>query len=83
VYFRRFHPDQFSPLTHLVLPLLGAAAIGYPLYQLVKPGQPAPFDRYPYIALGVLVVALLYAAYVYRRDPSLGERVGSVVADAE
>jgi hypothetical protein len=31
----------------------------------------------------VLVVALLYAAYVYRRDPSLGERVGSVVADAE
>ncbi|MDQ6819451.1 MAG: APC family permease [Actinomycetota bacterium] len=83
VYFRRFHSDRFEPIRHLVMPLLGAAAIGYPLYQLVKPGQPAPFDRYPFIALGVLVVALIYGAVVYRRDPTLGERVGSVVADAD
>lgn len=83
VYFRRFHPARFSPLTHLVLPLLGAVAIGYPLYQLVKPGQPAPFNHYPLIALGVLVIALIYGAIVYRRDPSLGERVGSIVADAD
>lgn len=83
VYFRRFHSDRFSPVTHLVLPLLGAVAIGYPLYELVKPGQPAPFDKYPYIALGVLVVGLIYAGFVYMRDPSLGERVGSIVADAE
>ncbi len=83
VYFRRFHPERFSLLTHLVMPLLGALAIGYPLYELLKPGQPAPFDRYPYIALGVLAVALLYAAIVYRRDRTLGERVGSIVADAD
>jgi amino acid transporter len=83
VYFRRFHRERFNPLAHLVLPLLGAAAIGYPLEQLVKPGQPAPFNRYPLIALGVLVVALIYGAIVYRRDPSLGQRVGSIVADAD
>jgi amino acid transporter len=83
VYFRRFHPDRFSPVTHLLLPLLGTAAIGYPLYQLVKPGQPAPFSHYPLIALGVLVAALIYGAIVYRRNPSLGERVGSIVADAD
>jgi amino acid transporter len=83
VYFRRFHPDRFEPIRHLVMPLLGAAAIGYPLYELVKPGQPAPFSSYPLIALGVLVAALIYGAIVYRRDPTLGERVGSVVADAD
>ena len=83
VYFRRFHPERFSPLTHLVLPLLGAAAIGYPLEQLVKPGQPHPFNVYPWIALGVLVAALVYGAIVYARDPALGERVGSIVADAD
>jgi hypothetical protein len=83
VYFRRFHPERFNPLTHLILPLLGAAAIGYPLYELVKPGQPAPFNHYPLIAFGVLVVALIYGAIVYRRDPSLGQRVGSIVADAD
>jgi amino acid transporter len=83
VYFRRFHPDRFSPVTHLVLPLLGAAAIGYPLYELVKPGQPKPFDKYPLIALGVLVVALIWGAIAFSRDRSLGERVGSIVADAD
>jgi amino acid transporter len=83
VYLRRFHPERFSVLMHLVLPLLGAAAIAYPLYQLVKPGQPAPFDKYPLIALGVLLVALVYAAIVYGRDRTLGERVGSIVADAD
>ena len=83
VYFRRYHAERFNGLTHLVLPLLGALAIGYPLYELIKPGQPAPFDKYVWIALGILVVALLYGAFVYRRDPALGERVGSIVADAE
>ncbi len=83
VYFRRFHPDHFSPVTHLVLPLLGAAAIAYPLYELVKPGQPAPFNKYPLISLGVLLVALIYGAVVYGRDRTLGERVGSIVADAD
>jgi hypothetical protein len=67
----------------LLLPLLGVAAIGYPLYELVKPGQPAPFDRYPLIAAGVVVVALIWAAVVFGRDRTLGERVGSIVADAD
>ena len=84
VYWRKFHPDRFSPITHLALPLLGAAAIGYPLYELVKPGQPAPFDKLPvdrprdrrwWRWSGV--------RFVYSRDPALGERVGSIVADAE
>ncbi len=83
VYFRRFHRDRLSPVTHVLLPLLGAVAIGYPLYQLIKPGQPAPFNHYPLIALGVLVVAAVWGAVVYLRDRSIGERVGSIVADAD
>jgi amino acid transporter len=83
VYYRRFHRDSFSPVFHLLLPLLGAAAIGFPLYELVKPGQPAPFNHYPLIALVVVVVALVYGAVVFQRDRTLGERVGSIVADAD
>jgi amino acid transporter len=83
VYFRRYHPERFSPVLHGLLPLLGAGAIGYPLYELVKPGQPAPFSHYPLIALGVIVVAVIYGAVMYARDRTLGERVGSVVADAD
>jgi amino acid transporter len=83
VYYRRFERQSFSVVKHLVLPLLGAAAIGYPLYELVKPGQPAPFDHYPAIAAGVVVAALIWGAIVYARDRTIGERVGSIVADAD
>jgi amino acid transporter len=83
VYYHRFEPQSFSVIKHLVLPILGAMAIGYPLYELVKPGQPAPFDHYPAIAAGVVVVALIWGAIVYARDHTIGERVGSIVADAD
>jgi amino acid transporter len=83
VYYHRFERQSFSVVKHLVLPLLGAAAIGYPLYELIKPGQPAPFDHYPAIAAGVVVVALIWGAIVYARDRTIGERVGSIVADAD
>ena len=83
VYYHRHEQEHFSTVKHLLLPLLGAAAIGYPLYELVKPGQPAPFSRYPLIAAGVVVVALIWGAVAFGRDRTLGERVGSIVADAD
>ncbi len=82
-YYRRYHPDQFSVLRHLILPILGVLAIGFPLWGLVEPGQPAPFNYFPWIALGVIAVALVYAFILNRRDPTLGDRVGSIVADRE
>jgi amino acid transporter len=81
VYYRRFHASEVHPLRHGLLPLLGAAAIGFPLYELIKPGQPKPFSTYPWIALGVVAVALVWGAVVARRDPTLGDRVGAIVAD--
>src|ERR1700691_3895908 len=83
VYYRRFERQRFSVVKHLVLPLLGVVAIGYPLYELVKPGQPATYEHYPAIAAGVVGVALIWGAIVYARDRTIGERVGSIVADAD
>lgn len=80
-YYRRYRQSEFRWLRHAVLPGLGAAAILVPLYYLVKPGQPNPYDWFPYLALGILAAALVYAAVLVRRDPTLGERVGSIVAD--
>ena len=80
-YYRRYRPSEFHWMRHGVLPAIGAAAILVPLYYLVKPGQPNPYDWFPYLALGILVASLVYAAVLVRRDPTLGERVGSIVAD--
>jgi amino acid transporter len=83
VYYRRYHPDQFSLVKHLILPILGVAAIAFPIYELVKPGQPHPFNIFPYITLGIIVVALVYALILNARDRTLATRIGSVVADAD
>jgi amino acid transporter len=80
-YYRRFRPQEFNLLKHAILPVLGMIAIGVPVYYLVKPGQEAPYDWFPYAALGVIVVSVIYAFWLSRRDPGLGDRVGSIVAD--
>ncbi|MCW2884764.1 MAG: family permease [Streptosporangiaceae bacterium] len=83
VYYRRNHPDLFHPVRHLLLPLLGVAAIGFPLYELVKPGQPKPFNIFPWISLAIIVVAVVYALVLNARDRTLADRVGSIVADVD
>jgi len=80
-YYRKYRPQEFNVVKHAVLPVLGMIAIGVPVYYLVKPGQAAPYDWFPYAALGVIVVSVAYAIWLSRRDPGLGDRVGSIVAD--
>jgi len=80
-YYKKHHPDLFNAFRHVVLPVLGLAVILIPLYYLAKPGQTAPFSWYPYIALGVVALAVVYAFVLVARDPSIGDRVGSIVAD--
>jgi amino acid transporter len=80
-YYRRYRPQEFNMVRHLALPVLGMIAVGVPMYYLVKPGQASPLDWFPYAALGVIAVSAGYAVWANRRDPGLGDRVGSIVAD--
>ena len=80
-YYKKHHPDLFNGFRHAVLPILGLITILVPLYYLAKPGQPTPYNWYPYMALGVVVLAVIYAATLVNRDPSIGDRIGSIVAD--
>ncbi len=80
-YYKKHHPDRYNTFRHGVLPMLGLITILVPLYYLAKPGQPTPYNWYPYMALGVVVLAVIYAATLVRRDPTIGDRIGSIVAD--
>jgi amino acid transporter len=80
-YYRRYRPAEFNLVKHAVLPVLGMVAIAIPVYYLCKPGQPDPYNWFPYMALGLAVVFIIYATLATRRDPGLGDRVGSIVAD--
>ncbi|MEU6803771.1 APC family permease [Streptomyces neyagawaensis] len=83
LYYRRYRPQEFRVVRHLLLPAVGTVAILVPLYYLAKPGQPAPYNWFPYAAIATLLAAVGYAALLVRRDPTLAERVGSIVADAD
>ena len=80
-FYRRYRPQEFNVIKHLILPVLGMVAIAVPVYYLCKPGQAAPYDWFPYAALGVVIVSVLYSMWLVRRDPGLGDRVGSIIAD--
>ena len=80
-YYRKYRPDEFNVVKHIILPVLGMAAIAVPIYYLCKPPQPQPYDWFPFAALGVIIVSILYSVWLVRRDPALGDRVGSIVAD--
>jgi amino acid transporter len=80
-YYRKYRPAEFSVVKHIVLPVLGMIAIAVPVYYLTKPGQEQPYSWFPYAALAIVVISVIYAYVMNRRDPGLGERAGSIVAD--
>jgi amino acid transporter len=80
-YYRKYQPQEFSIVKHVVLPVLGMIAIVVPVYYLSKPGQSQPYNWFPWAALAIVVISAVYAYILSRRDPGLGERAGSIVAD--
>lgn len=83
VYMLKHHRGDFAAVKHLVIPLLGTVLMLFPLWGLVQPGQPSPFNIFPWTALGLLVLSLIYGAVLARRAPDLVRRIGSYVADEE
>jgi len=83
VYMLRHHREEFSPLRHLIVPVIGTILMLFPLWGLVQPGQPSPFNLFPWISLGVLIISIIYGIVLERRRPDLVQSIGSYVADEE
>ena len=65
---------------HIVLPLLGALTLVVPFVELCKPGQPAPYGEFPYIAMAIVVVAAAIAGITVHRRPATGAGEGTTHA---
>jgi amino acid transporter len=74
----RRHRDQFSAIRHVMLPVLGALTLVVPFIELCTPGQPAPYSAFPYVALGLVVIAVIAAAITVHRHPTAGESEGTI-----
>jgi hypothetical protein len=78
----RRHRQSFSALRHVAIPAVGALTLIVPFVELCKPGQPAPYSEFPYIALAVGAAATVIACVVVRRHPSTGSGEGTTFSDA-
>ncbi len=77
VFMWRRHRASFSLLRHVVIPVLGSATLIVPFVELCQPGQPTPYNAFPFIAL-VLVAAIAVIAWlVVRRHPHAGAGEGA------
>jgi amino acid transporter len=81
VYVIRHHRSELDVLRHILLPAAGTLVMLVPLWGLIQPGQPWPYNVFPWIALGILVLSVVYGLVVARRSPGLAVRIGAYVAD--
>ena len=77
VFMWRRHRDSFSVLRHVVVPALGVTILIVPFVELCEPGQPSPYNAFPYVGLGLGVVAAVAGRLVVRRDPRAGTDEGA------
>jgi hypothetical protein len=77
VFMWRRHRKSFSSLRHVAVPVLGALTLIVPFVELFKPGQPAPYAEFPYIALAVGTAAIAIACLTVNRHPSTGSGEGT------
>ena len=66
----RRHRKAFSPLRHVAIPLIGSLTLIVPFVELCKPGQPAPYSEFPFVALAIVAAAAATACLVVHRHPS-------------
>ena len=67
VFMWRRHRASFSLLRHVVIPALGSATLIVPFVELCQPGQPAPYNAFPFIALALVAAAAAIGCLVVHR----------------
>jgi amino acid transporter len=81
VFMWRRHRRSFSAIRHVAIPVLGALTLIVPFVELCKPGQPAPYSVFPYLALAIAAAAVVTGCVVVHRHPSTGSSEGTTFTE--
>ncbi len=76
VFIRR-RGRRLSPVRHCLMPLLGVLALAVPFAELFQPGQPLPYNVFPYASVAILLLAFVYARYALAHNPRAGASEGT------
>jgi amino acid transporter len=81
VYVMRYHRSELDIIRHIMMPIAGTLVMMFPLWGLIQPGQPWPYNVFPWVALGILALSIIYGVVIARSSPGLAHRIGAYVAD--
>jgi len=89
-YYWRYERGEFNWFLHGLLPILGIIAFvpaffagaGIPVFKFIS-RLPSPFSYAGPFAGAVMVIGLIYMAYLYRKDPTRLEATARVFLDEE
>jgi amino acid transporter len=77
VFMWRRHRASFSLLRHVAIPVLGSITLIVPFIELCQPGQPAPYNAFPFIALAFGAAAAVIGWLYVDRHPRAGAGEGA------
>jgi amino acid transporter len=84
IYYRREHPDEFSVLKHVLVPLIGTIGLVLVVYYSVNPLPAYPIKLAPFIVLGWLAVGIVVQALAYSGSRrALLDRAGAAMGENE
>ncbi|MEA2304736.1 MAG: hypothetical protein QOH43_2016 [Solirubrobacteraceae bacterium] len=79
-YYWQQHRADFSPLRHVVVPVIGLLGIGVVTYGNVHPLPPSPLRYFIWTTLVAIALASVVAILLERRDPALVREAGQLFA---
>lgn len=68
-------------LLHIVVPILGVAALAYPLWAVAQPGQAYPYNLVPFIVIAWVVLGIITYMYFRAKAPEKLTALGSFLAE--
>ncbi|HKV59895.1 MAG TPA: APC family permease [Ktedonobacteraceae bacterium] len=81
LYFWKNARDQFNWFRHLVVPIIGIGVLALPIWGFFAPGQPAPYNSFGWILLGLIAISVAWAVYVITARPQAATSLGTMIAD--
>jgi amino acid transporter len=78
LYFRRSYRDEFSPLRHALLPVVGSLLMLLPIYGQLWPIPPWPYNLVPYLILAWTLGGIGYFFYIRNRRSDMLDAMGRV-----
>jgi amino acid transporter len=78
-YFYLNYRQEFSPVKHLLLPILGVLLMAIPIYGLVGTNPAYPYNLFPWLVVIYIVIAAVVAFWLERNRPTELREAGKIL----